>query len=433
MNLSAQCVGLSLALLTLPGMAQPSPIDLSAAERYFADAKAASDRDAGRLWGVRLYGPSLFVDPQSRALVANQADAEGRLRQVGRLWVGTLPAEIAIANTATNWAGVRWTMVMWGALSPHRQEHVRLTLHESFHRIQDGLHFPATDALNNHLDTKDGRIWMQLEWRALERALRTQGEARKQAIEDALCFRGTRRQLLPNAAVAENALESNEGLAEYTGLRLASDSAREAAILSAIDLRQAFRRPTFVRSFAYASGPAYALLLDDRRPSWRKGLRSGFDFGALVAEAYRLPAAVLNEALSRAQSYDGDDLTALETKREERRQRDLADARRRFIEGPVLTFTPGGSFNYSFNPNTVVALDDSATIYPGIQVTDAWGMLKAEGGALVVREKGMIVRVVVPAPSAGATKGDGWELELKPGWSLAPGVRPGDFTVLKAQ
>jgi len=57
-----------------------TPMDLEAAKRYFDDAKAASDADAGKLWGVRLYGPMMFADPQTRAVVANQADAEGTLR-----------------------------------------------------------------------------------------------------------------------------------------------------------------------------------------------------------------------------------------------------------------------------------------------------------------------------------------------------------------
>jgi hypothetical protein len=43
----------------------------------------------------------------------------------------------------------------------------------------------------------------------------------------------------------------------------------------------------------------------------------------------------------------------------------------------------------------------------------------------------MIIRLVLPAPTAGATKGDGWDLELKPGWELVPGERKGDVTLLK--
>jgi hypothetical protein len=436
MTAAARNLALSalLFVLAISSFAQQAPIDLTAAADYFADAKAASDRDAGKLWGVRLYGPILFVDPQSRTVVTNQADAEGKLKQQGTLWVGTLPPEVGIANTATKWAGVNWTMVMWGALSPYRQDHVRLTMHECFHRVQDGLGLPPSDAINNQLDTMDGRIWLQLEWRALELALRTTGPQRKQAVGDALYFRNYRRQLFPNAAKTENALESNEGVAEYTGIKLAAGSADEAALLAAIDLSQAYRRQTFVRSFAYISGPAYGLLLDAAKPNWRTGLKGGFDFGMLLASAYNVaPPAKLTsaEADRRARRYDGSDIFAVEKKREERRQRELADARKRVIDGPVLSFSPGSAFSFSFNPNNLVAIDDNRTVYPTLEISDEWGILKVEGGAMLVREKGFITRVVVPAPAPGATKGDGWELDLKPGWKLSSGPRPGDVTLTK--
>src|SRR3954451_11564956 len=192
--------------------AQERPIDLQKAERYFAEAKAASDRDAGALWGVRLYGPMMFADPQTRMVVANRADAEGKLKREGDVWTGTLPPNVGIANTATNWAGVHWTMIMWGALGQFRQDRVRLMMHECFHRVQDGIGLLAMDAVNNHLDTMDGRIWLQLEWRALDRALRSSGVDRKQALADALAFRAHRRMLISQGAKAESALERNEGL-----------------------------------------------------------------------------------------------------------------------------------------------------------------------------------------------------------------------------
>src|SRR5512134_323215 len=88
-------------------------IDLAQARRAFEDARAGSDADAGRLWGVPLYGPMLFVEPESRFLVANEADAQGALVAQGGLFTGTLPPEEGIANTAVDWAGKRWTMVMW--------------------------------------------------------------------------------------------------------------------------------------------------------------------------------------------------------------------------------------------------------------------------------------------------------------------------------
>lgn len=40
---------------------------------------------------------------------------------------------------------------------------------------------------------------------------------------------------------------------------------------------------TFVRSFAYTSGPPYGLLLDQRLPGWRAKLNAQSDLSALLA------------------------------------------------------------------------------------------------------------------------------------------------------
>jgi hypothetical protein len=42
--------------------------------------------------------------------------------------------------------------------------------------------------------------------------------------------------------------------------------------------------------------------------------------------------------------------------------------------------------------------------------------------------------VQVKAPTrADARSGDGWKLELKPGWRLSPGARPGDLVASQIQ
>ena len=100
---------------------QESAIKLSLANHYFQEAKAASDRDGGKLWGVTLYGPMLFVDEATRSVAANEPDKNGILRKEANVFVGKLPDEINVANTAVNWAGVKWTMVIWTSLSEERR------------------------------------------------------------------------------------------------------------------------------------------------------------------------------------------------------------------------------------------------------------------------------------------------------------------------
>src|SRR5262249_53468844 len=160
-----------------------------------------------------------FVDPGSHAVVANQADREGKLKAEGEVFVGLLPVDFPTANTATRWAGVDWTMVQW-PLPVATKERARLMLHELFHRVQPplGLQVPAPP--NQHLDSRDGRVLLQLEWRALREALKQSGDAQRSAIEDALVFRARREQLFATARLEERALEMNEGLAEYTGVKL---------------------------------------------------------------------------------------------------------------------------------------------------------------------------------------------------------------------
>jgi len=108
---------------------------------------------------------------------------------------------------------------------------------------------PVGGGSNDHLDTLEGRLWLQLEWRALARALETDGGERLTAIRDALAFRRTRRDLFPGAAEAERKAEIREGLAQYTGTvagsltptRVASSSSRASAHLR----RRLFRSSTF--------------------------------------------------------------------------------------------------------------------------------------------------------------------------------------------
>src|SRR6185437_7722591 len=93
--------------------AQEQGIDPAKAKQYFDEARTICQRDGGKLWGKSLCGPMLFVDPDTRSVIANQADAEGRLIAEGGLFVAKLPPEISIANTEMTWAGVHWTTIMW--------------------------------------------------------------------------------------------------------------------------------------------------------------------------------------------------------------------------------------------------------------------------------------------------------------------------------
>jgi hypothetical protein len=406
------------------------PIDLELAKTYFAEALGLAQADGGKLWGKSLAGPLLFVEPRTRYAVANQADAEKKLKPLGGVFVGTLPASVPLANTACRWAGTHWSMILWPLPSDKAERSVML-MHESWHRLQTDLGLPAKDPTNGHLDTLQGRYWLKLEWRALARALGSTGEEQSHAMEDALRFREFRRGLFKTARVDENTLELNEGLAEYTGLKLSglTESEQRRHLVRHFETYPTMF-PTYVRSFAYLTGPAYGLLLDQHAAGWLRRIKPGDDLGQVLAAALHLDLKPESEtsARERATRYDGAKLWAAETAREEARQAKVAAFRRLLVDGPVLIL-PLSRFQMSFNPSQLVPIEGAGTVYPTLTLIAPWGKLEVRKASLI---KSDFKQACVAAPfkvQEATLVGDGWELRLNARWKAVVGDRKGDWKV----
>jgi hypothetical protein len=410
----------------LRGQSAPS-IDVAKASAAFAEAQKISARDGGRLWGKPLYGAMLFVEPGTRATVANEPDASGALHRDGDVYVGTLPKDVVIANTAMEWEGKRWTMVMW-PLPENSQPRERLLAHELFHRLQPELGIPYSNPENAQLDTLEGRLWLQLEWRALAVALAEGGETQTQAIRDALAFAAHRHELFSGSAEAERSLMMNEGLAEYTGIAASAPDVASGRwrIITRLVSPEA---NTLVRSFAYASGPAYGLLLDERLPGWRLRIKATPDLAVLLGGT--VPASAAAPVEKRALIYGEAALRIVETERDVRTQAERARYRKLLVDGPTLTVSDAGKFNYTFDPNEVVTLPGFGLVFPTSQVSDAWGTLDVQQGALLASDRHSL-RIAAPASIAGPhVTGPGWTLDLAAGWRVVPAEKAGSFTLQK--
>jgi hypothetical protein len=166
----------AILLCALSGKTE-SLIPVEEAKSYFAQAKALSDADHGKLWGIALYGPLMFVASEDRGIVANQVDSQGALKSEDGVFTGTLPATQIFANTAFEWSGIRWTQMLWPLPEDAGLRKI-LIAHEMFHRIQNQLGLPnLKEGDNQHLDTRAGRYYLQLEWSALKHALEAKNKA----------------------------------------------------------------------------------------------------------------------------------------------------------------------------------------------------------------------------------------------------------------
>lgn len=396
-------------------------INLTSAKRYFDEAKAATAGDRGMLWNHSLEGPMIFADADGHAVL--NRPAPGFTERDG-VWVGTLPKNVLLANTAIDWRGAKWTMLMW-PLPQNKKERLNLMAHELWHRIQVDIGIPAPMFANAHLDEELGRLWLQLELRALALALRTN---KTQAVKDALAFRSFRQSRFKGARKEEDALEMNEGLAEFTGLRLRGSSRVEVreVLADRIDV-SGFDRPSYTRSFPYLTGAAYAILLDGAAKfPWRTRVAKTGSIAQLVAEVFGKPN--VRTVRERAEVYGYGALTRQEHTREVARKRTEAMFQRRFIKGPVLIL-PLKEVSLQFDPGNVFVLKASGTVYPKCKIADEWGVLTVTEGTLISSD---FKFAFVPAPvDSAATKGAGWRLDLDPGWSVVPAKRPGDYTLTK--
>jgi hypothetical protein len=412
-----------------PDAAPSAPIPLAEARDCFAQAAALCSADHGRTWGVSLCLPILLADPKTRFAVANQADAHGQLRPQGGVFVGQLPAGENISNTSVEWAGVRWVEVGW-PLPRSRDPRGALLLHESFHRIAPEIGVPAVGELDNaHLDTAEGRIYLQLEWRALAAALRAPSDAaRRAATADALAFRRARATAFAGSAATEDALERHEGLAEYTGVLVGipDPAARVAAAVH--DLSAHVADPSFVRSFAYATGPALGLLLDIYAPGWRARVATTSSLAGALSSAL---GGSLPEPAAAAARYDGAAVRAAEQTRAAEHEAAIARYRAALIDGPVLTLRLTNP-RIAFNPNTLTPLGPAGTAYPTLRVAEAWGVLEVTGGALLKPDWTAVVVSAPATPTGGPLTGPGWSLTLSPGWRVEPDRRPGDLHLAPA-
>jgi hypothetical protein len=407
------------AVFIIGAQLNPDPVDPQRAETYFREAKTLCERDNGRLWGVSLCGPMVFADMRTRTIATSEPAPPGER-----------PNAMGLANAPIEWSGTRWAAYIWTFIpADDRRSRDELLIHELFHRIQPRLGLMPPAASTGHLDTLEGRYWLQLEWRALAQALRATGNQRTRAIRDALAFRKARHAQFPDAAENERRNVIREGLAQYTGTVVTAVSSAESAQSALDQLGAAEKQESFVDAFAYTSGVAYGLLLDAVAPSWKSKLQATSDLAeVLMSAASTQPETDVSSAAAR---YRGIELRAAETERDRKLTAHIAELRQRFVDGPVLTLpgTGGGTFDI----RGAIAIPGSGTVYfSNYRFSGDWGTIEATTGVLLSLDRSMRT-LSGPFRTDGRTLiGDGWTVTLASGWEVRFGARPSDSQVVRS-
>lgn len=375
--------------------------------------------DNGKFWNKKVYGPVLFVNPKTRKLYANENNIDSTFKKHASIYIDTLPKEINIANTAINWDGKRWSMLML-PLPSDKNSRNNLVIHEQFHRIQPEIGFDNLLEQNNiHLDMYKGRLLLKLELEALKKAVTSNTtEEQNKHLKNALIFRAE-RQSDKTKKDAENSLEINEGLAEYTAIMLSGWTSEELKTHFKNSIDVFYANPTFVRSFAYQTTPMYGYLLAKQMKNWQHKVSKETNLTDFFNTAFNItiPKNQNIEQIAKASNYNYDTILSTEEEREQKRLVKVEKLKSEFLKDSNLKLN-FGNMNISFDPRSITPIEGVGTVYTTMRVTDNWGVLTVEKGALLDANWGFVIVTEPTSIEAKIVKGNGWTLELNPDYKV---------------
>lgn len=425
----ATLIFLSLILLFVKGYTKENDIngqnkDFKKAEIIFSELKSILKHENGKLWNCNLDGPLILINRETRLAIANEPDPKGELEKHGSCYVGYYPKNRIIANTSIEWNSKRWTMVML-PLADTKEERLNLLIHESFHRIQPLIGFDSIyETQSIHLDTKEGRIYLKLELEALKKSFTS--EDPEIHIKSALLFRQFRHQIFSIAKQAENSLEINEGLAEYTGSILSQRNSSELQENYLLKIEEFSNLPTFVRSFAYITIPIYGYFMQKSDENWNLKISKNTILSDYISEFFGVKLKNLNikDIKQLGENYKLESIMEFETRREMKQQEQIRKYKAIFLSDSVVSISLK-NMNIGFNPSNIMPLDTLGTVYPNLRVTDNWGILEVDScGALMNPYWNHITISYPQIITDSLINGKGWRLKLNKSWRMEKfGVR----------
>ena len=89
--------------------------------------------------------------------------------------------------------------------------------------------------------------------------------------------------------------------------------------------------------------------------------------------------------------------------------------------------------NISFDPRNLVPLEGYGTVYPTMRVSDNWGILTVNEGALLGNNWDRIVLSEPIMTTSEKSSGKGWTLQINIGYTVEKNNSDGNYTLKKKQ
>jgi hypothetical protein len=386
--------------------AQQSPCERSMEESMKQTAEILNKQESRDLWNVSLNAPIIIINHIENKMYFTAIE-NGEVQTLSEeAWNNKVP----LANSVFEYDGKKYVSIIHIALMNNSCEgRVNLLTHEIFHLHQNRLGIQNVMSVNYYMDEIQGRTLLQIEMKALQQTL----DGDLQSLHDALYIRAYRQRLYPENN--EDLYELNEGLAEYTGAKLSMENLRQY-VKSRLNYNI---NSGYTNSFAYATGAAYAVILDELYPQWRydKDLDKGMVF--LIKKSnpqyvITIDNSYLNDLLGK---YNHDKIMS-----------DEKDAIMSFgdiasfealLKSETSKFTIiNNGINFSYNPNDRVIALSNAVLLRNITIKGEWGQIAAKSG--IVRLNDWTAFYLLPPKeiAANVIRGNDYEIQLNNGWRV---------------
>jgi len=390
------------------------------ANQYINKIEEVCNKDDGSLWGKNLYGPMMFVDRSTRRITANQPDKEGILKERNGIYTGLYPKELIINNRAALFGGTLFALVPL----PRKEDDFRIismAIHGLFHLYKESIGYTSADFNIGIMDEKNARLWLKLEWKALHKAINTEGPGKQLAIRDALIFRGSNHESYQNYIGDEIRFENYEGLATFTNILLSTDSQEEfkTRLFETLDMIYSFQ--SYARSYGFIHGALYATLMYQKGFDFSTIHSENVDLASIVKELYDIqcPEVSRDVAGSIALNYDLETIVAEEAERDRELSERIQHRIAKFVEKPVVLLELESPY-FDYELEDIRSLDTLGTIYNKMRVSDNWGKLTVDKGGCLLSNNLRYLRITAKGLSEDRNRieGEGWLLILNNNWKI---------------
>ncbi len=373
---------------------------------YFEEYNIVSEKDNSNLWGISFNVPMIVA---TLDYIVTNREIEGFIKYKNIYYGKTDEVKPGMHGTIS-WKERKWAFYTYSHNDFEiKKKRLDLLFHEAFHYIQSLIDLEGAWSQCKHLNSFNARVLLKLEYEALLKAFKE--ENFKIYLIDAIAFRAYRYFLYPNAYVEEQKIEMQEGLAQYTGLKLCGYSGNE--IYDLLQNKMTYNPQTF----GYYSGAIYSFILDKSNKAWQKEIRKNDNFLYFTQKIFdlNLPENLKIHIERVRNRYNWKQISTIEKDKAQEIRRKEKKYIKMFFKKPIVKISRELCKGFGFSSSIIFPIE-KGKIFNGVSCESNWGKLVAIDEIYISDDF-----VYLPTPfiiNGKQINGNGWVLYLNDKWTI---------------